>query len=131
MIVRIGMNLLSLSASPRGARSCCRASDACVERVVNENIAVDAVESFTFRAFKKMFVGVVEVTLTCEAVTGLLLVENFDKVGDGKQMMIGASEMWCKHKRQSADNALDWELAILRLALWTEVTGCRQLARLG
>lgn len=126
MIVRIGMQLLPLSAGSRGARSCCRASDASMKRVVNENIAVDAVESFTFRALKEIFVGVVEGTLTCEAVTGLLLVDNFDKVCDGKQMMVGASEMWRKHKRQSADNALDRELAILRLTLWTKVTGCGQ-----
>lgn len=82
VIIRTGMKLLALTS-----RSC-RTADACVKRVMNEDVAVDAVKCFALRTLKKVFVGVVELSLAGETKGGLLFVENFDEICNREEVVI-------------------------------------------
>lgn len=81
------MELLSLSSLRRGT------ADASVQRVVNENITINAVKFLTLWALKKILVDVHERPLTSEAVRFLPLVGDFYEVCDGEEMVIRSGEM--------------------------------------
>ena len=69
-----------------------------MQRVVDENITIDAVKFFAFGTLEKIFVTVSERSLTSEAVGFLFFVRSFYEISDGKEMMIRPGEMGCKNK---------------------------------
>jgi hypothetical protein len=59
-----------------------------VKRVVYENVTINAKELLASRTFENYFVGVFESALTGDAVRGLIIVGNFYKMGNRKEMMV-------------------------------------------
>lgn len=99
-----------------------RATDARVKRIVNENIAIDAVNFLAFWALEERLVGFEERTLTREAVICLFFVWHFEEGLDGKEMMIGAGKMRSKNQRETTNDTLNRKFTILCLALRAKVT---------
>jgi hypothetical protein len=71
---------------------------------MNENITINAVKFITLWTLEKVFVDVHERPLTSEAIHFLFLVEDFNKVQDGKEVMIGASKMRRENECQSTND---------------------------
>lgn len=106
------------------------ASNADVERIVDENITIDTVVLLTVWTLEQMFVHLIIRSLTSEAIRSLIFIFYFDETGDGEQVVIGACQMRCQDQCETTDHALHWKFAILCLARGTVVAFGGDLSRL-
>lgn len=118
------LKVISLSARHN------RASNANMQRIVNENITIDAVELLTAGTLEQMFVHIIIGSLTCETVRRLTLIDHLNEARDWEQMMVGSCQMRRKDERETANDALNWQLTVLGLTRRTIVALSRDLARI-